>query len=313
MWRTWTSALLVLAIGAAAAHFVSAGQSGKLPTFVVPAVPDVTIKIRRSIDHPDSTIVIDTLYLKGAWRREERLLDFHHGLGPQQVRERTTITRCDERCRLDLNDDARTYASWPIEDMTEHVRRFPLATGRAPQPVMAGADVKIVVDAVDTRERRQVGRYTARHVITTTTTTPGPGANARAGEAVLDGWYIDVPPADCLDWGEEPPITYAVFKVSGAAPDGVHVESRRTARRGFPVEEISRSEGDAAHPATRIALLELSEATLDPSRFNVPAGYRRALPRLTGGFEMTKPDTLPNHLEDYWEVLALWARSVFRF
>jgi len=103
------------------------------------------------------------------------------------------------------------------------------------------------------------------------------------------------------------------FKVSGGAPDRVHVESRRTARRGFPVEEISRSEGDAAHPATRIALLELSEATLDPSRFNVPAGYRRALPRLTGGFEMTKPDTLPNRLEDYWEVLALWARSVFRF
>jgi len=44
--------------------------------------------------------------------------------------------------------------------------------------------VKVTVESVDTGDRRQIGRYTARHVMTTTTTEPSPGASTRASEAV---------------------------------------------------------------------------------------------------------------------------------
>ena len=48
-------------------------------------------------------------------------------------------------------------------------------------------------------------------------------------------------------------------------------------------------------------------------RWDLPAGYRPALPRLTGGFDMTRPDTLTNRLQSYWQELTAWAQNVFRF
>ena len=51
-------------------------------------------------------------------------------------------------------------------------------------------------------------------------------------------------------------------------------------------------------------LPEFSENSVDPSIFTVPRGYKPALPRLTGGFDMTRPDTLTNRLQSYWEGLT---------
>jgi hypothetical protein len=63
--------------------------------------------------------------------------------------------------------------------------------------------VKVTINTVDTGERRQVGSYSARHVITTTTAAPSPGATTRASESVEDGWHIDLPPAGCWDAGDQ--------------------------------------------------------------------------------------------------------------
>jgi hypothetical protein len=289
-----------------------AGQDG-FPRFVVADFPDLTIKTRRTIDRSNSTIETEILNLKGAWQRRERILDFPATIPAAHTVKYVAITRCDERRTLELNEDARTYASTSIADMAAHVRRLWLAAGRRPQAVTTGADVKVIVDSVDTGERRQIGRHTARRVITTTTTTASPGANTPPGESVQDGWYIDVPPADCWDWGDQTAMVSGYVLRAGSAPDRVHVERRGSARRGFPVEEISRSSNDDGQPTTRITLLDRSEATLDPSRFTVPAGYRPALPRLTGGFDMTRPDTITNRLQSYWQELASWAQDVFRF
>ena len=37
-----------------------------------------------------------------------------------------------------------------------------------------------------------MGRYVARHVVTTTKTMPSAGAATRADETVQDGWYLDL-------------------------------------------------------------------------------------------------------------------------
>jgi hypothetical protein len=313
MSRIWNSAPLVFVV-VTAVGLRPAGQSAGFPTFVVPDVPDLTIKTQRTMDHPNSTIETEIVNLKGAWQRREWTVHFPSTIPGAHTQQHVAITRCDERRIVELNEETRTYASVPIEDMTEHVRRLRLTAGRRPQPVPTGADVKVIIDSVDTGERRELGRYTARRVITTTTTRPSPGANTRANEGVQDGWYIDVPPADCWDWGDHAPVAMlsAYFVRSGTVPDRVHVERRGIARRGFPIEENSRSSSDDRQPTTRITLLDLSEAVLDPSRFTVPAGYRPALPRLGGGFDMTRPDTLTNRLQSYWEGLTSWAQYVFR-
>src|SRR5262249_1758013 len=294
-------------------------QSG-FPKFVVPDVADVTIKTRRTVDLPNSTVEIGIVYLKRAWQRRERLLQFPSTLQPRSA-SYISITRCDDRRMLELNPEARTFPSSPIEDLTRREgglsRRSAQREGgsaereggsRESRVAATGASVTITIDAIDTGERRQVGRFLARHVITTTTTEAGPGANAEAGETIQDGWYIDLPPAGCWDWGERQPTLLASAVRVGSLPDRVRVERRGRARLGFPIEEISRARGGGHQPTTRVALIEVSDAVLDEALFTVPAGYQPAMPRLHGGFDLTRPDTFRNRLAGYWEELTSWAR-----
>jgi hypothetical protein len=286
-----------------------ADQVDDSPKFVVPDASDLTIKTRQMFDRPNSTVVTEIVYLKGAWQRREQILDFPQGISPNTPRVRyVSVTRCDDRRRLELNDEARTYATLSIPDVAVRVRSSALLTGPRPQFVPPGADVKVTVESVDTGERRRMGRYTARRVITTTTTEPGPGAKARAGRSVQDGWFIDLPPVDCHDWGDHPPI------LSGSiAPDRVRIEQRRgPSKRGFPIDQLTRIDEGGRRIAERVELLEFSEKSVDPSIFTVPRGYKPALPRLTGGFDMTRPDTLTNRLQSYWEGLTSQLQYLLR-
>jgi hypothetical protein len=80
------------------------------------------------------------------------------------------------------------------------------------------------------------------------------------------------------------------------------------------IEGTTRRRGEHESPiTTSVELIEFSEAVLDKSLFDVPAGYRPALPRLIGRFDMTKPDTVANRLAAYWQDLTTLARDFFRF
>jgi hypothetical protein len=94
----------------------------------------------------------------------------------------------------------------------------------------------------------------------------------------------------------------------------MNVKFRGAGRRGFPIEETTRRHGEHEPPiTTRVKLIEFSEAVLDKSLFDVPAGYRPALPRLIGRFDMTKPDTVANRVAAYWQDVTTLARDFFRF
>jgi hypothetical protein len=94
----------------------------------------------------------------------------------------------------------------------------------------------------------------------------------------------------------------------------MNVEFRGAGRRGFPIVETTRHRGEHEPPiTTSVTLIEFSEAVLDRSLFNGPAGYRPALPRLIGRFDMTKPDTVANRLAAYWQDVTTLTRDFFRF
>jgi hypothetical protein len=104
-------------------------------------------------------------------------------------------------------------------------------------------------------------------------TDPSPGAHTRPGESVEDGWHIDLPPAGCWNAGDEHSFVTGSVVRSGEAPDRIHVEFRGAGRRGFPIEETKRRRGEHEQPiTTRVMLMEFSEAVLDKSLFDVPAG-----------------------------------------
>ena len=309
--RAWMPSFVAFVLAAATIH---AAADGDDPKFVIPHVPDLTIKTRETIDLPQSTIQINTLYFKGAWQRRELYLQFPSALPAQRTMTSSTITRCDERRTLELNHEARLYGWSPLDFIGRDVYWVRSRWRKRPELPAAGPEVKITINTVETGERRQVGSYSARHVITTITTDPSPGANTRPSESVEDGWHIDLPPAGCSDGGDGHVLSTGSVVRPGGAPDRMNVEFRGTGRRGFPIEQTTRRRGEHEPPiTTSVKLIEFSEAVLDKSLFDVPAGYRPALPRLIGRFDMTKPDTVANRLAAYWQDVTTLARDFFRF
>jgi hypothetical protein len=311
MRRAWTPSFVVFVLAAASMH---AGADGDSPKFVVPDVRDLTIKTRETIDLPQSTVQTNTLYFKGAWQRRELHLQFPSALPAQSMVRQATITRCDERRTLELNHEARLYGWSPLDFIGRDVYWAGSQWRKRSEPPAAGPEVKITINTVDTGERRQLGSYSARHVITTTTTDPSPGANTRPSESIEDGWHIDLPPAGCWDGGDGHVLLTGSIVRPGGAPDRTNVEFRGGGRRGFPIEATTRRRGEHEPPiTTRVMLIEFSDAVLDKSLFDVPAGYRPALPLAIGRFDMTKPDTVANRLAAYWQDVTTLARDFFRF
>jgi hypothetical protein len=94
----------------------------------------------------------------------------------------------------------------------------------------------------------------------------------------------------------------------------MNVEFRGAGRRGFSIEETTRRRGEHEPPImSRMTLIEFSETVLDKSLFDVPSGYRPAVPRLVGRFDMTKPDTVTNRISAYWEDVTTLVRDFFPF
>jgi len=303
-------------------------QSAESPKFIVPDVPDVTIKTRETYDRPDSSVETHIIYLKGARQRREHIVEWpaRSGAGatvrPTSAHLGVSITQCDERRTLLLNHEAQTYAYSPIEDMSAHVARLGLArnivaartgapTLTPPREEATGGVVTITIDAVDTGERRQVGRYTARHVITTRKTEPGPGASTRASVSEQDGWYIDLPSPDCSE-REQQSGTFLMLGQVGEARDHFEFKQRGTARRGYPIEETHRTHGEPDAISTKLELIEISDKPLDAALFDVPTGYQAALPSPYGGYDLSKPDTFLNRVQSYGEFLTAWAENLFR-
>jgi hypothetical protein len=311
MSRAWVLSFVAIALAAAGIH---AGADGDYPKLVVPNVPDLTIQTRETIALPLSTIRTNTLYFKGAWQRRDLYLQFPSALPAQRTVRYSTITRCDERRTLELNHEARLYGWSLLDFIGSDVYWVRSLWRKRPEPPAVGPEVKITINTVDTGERRQVGSYSARHVITTTTTDPSAGANTRPSESVEDGWYIDLPPAGCWDADDGHVLVTGSVVRPGGALDRMNVEFRGAGRRGFPIEETTRRRGEHERPiTTSVKLIEFSQAVLDKSIFDVPPGYRAALPRLIGRVDMTKPDTVANRLAAYWEDVTTLARDFLRF
>ena len=273
--------------------------SAPLPNSGVPNFSDLKIETRRFDQSSSST---EALYLKGARQRREYAHDkpFNSSL--------VSISRCDEKKRIDLNDAAKLYAELPIVDWSEQHKR----ARSIPPSEMSGADVTITTDSIDSGERRQLGTYTARHVRITIKVDAGPGAAMPSSVEERDGWYIDLPGLGCQDSGKGIGFVYASFTPLRRRHDQVHFKRLGTAPAGFAIEETTKRTENGSTTTGKVELVMFSEAPLDDALFAVPAGYSPALRRPHGGYDFTKPDTLANRVQVYWAELGLWTRQWFR-
>ena len=274
--------------------------SVSLPKLIVPNHPDLTIKVRRTSGDWSQ---VDTLYLKGARERTEIVTEKPARL--DNIKS-ALIRQCDKMRSFVLNERDEIYSTSAIEDWSERLKKArPVSLAQA-----SGAEVKEAIDSIDTGERRQSGRYTARHVKGRIQIEPGPGASTPGSIEETDGWYIDLPGFGCQDRASTG-FTVGRLRV-GNVQDRLQITWLGKAPRGYPIEETSVITEVGRTTISKVALLEISEAPLNPSIFELPVGYRLALQTGNGGADLTKPDTIPNRAQYYWARLNFWVRGLFR-
>jgi hypothetical protein len=262
--------------------------------------PNLSITTRTTTDRPGTAIEIRTVQIKGQRQRHSfgvDIRDRRYQSGPS-----IEIIQCDLHREIILNESAKIYGIISMPDRAALLRARAAAMS---QP----ADTRpvtqtITIDAEDAGERRKVGRLEARHVITKWT--------MEAKDAVLkstrvqDGWYVDLPTADCERHDR------AAFLTSERSGERSEVKWRGTAHTGFPIEEIDRTDTSYGIVERRLRLASISEAPLPDSLFDVPPGYRPALPTFGGGFDLQRPDTWANRAALAWEAARVWVRQWLR-
>ena len=229
----------------------------------VTAIADTKVKSRQT---SGGQTYENTSYIKGKRQRSETN-------GGQMV----TVTQCDLRRNITIMPASRTYLIQPYDQSPGQPSTSPAAnTTASSTPTKKGGVVTSTVTTRDTGERKQMFGYTARHIITTMVMDSSPDACSQTKMKMeTDGWYIDAAFAlDCdLGASYRPPQTHGG---GGGCRDRYEMKQIGTAKKGYPVYEKMTMFGPDGRESfsTITEVVEFSQATLDPSLFDVPEGYR---------------------------------------
>ena len=245
------------------------------------AFADVKIRTRQTAGGQATE---STIYIKGKRQRSER--DFG-GL------KTVTLTQCDLRRDVQLNERARTYFISLYENggAAGRTAEASIQNPKSKLQNQTGGVVTTTVTLRDTGERKQLFGYTARRILTTVETVSSPDACAPVNTKMeTDGWYIDADFAlNCLTDRHYRPDAASgnrcqdrqIFKQNGAG------------KLGYPVylKTVMRGADGGEDFVSVQEVLEISPAALDAALFDVPAGFREVKTQaevFTGG--MNGPD-----------------------
>jgi hypothetical protein len=189
-----------------------------------------------------------------------------------------SITQCDMRRTIKINDQARKYMVSPM-DSDETSDSAPSGGGNPStgEPSKRGGLVTLTINTVDTGERKEMFGLTARHLKRTMMSQASPDAcSQQAFKMEVDGWYIN------LEYGlscpsQRPPQTGRPG-VTGGCRDRYQYKRTGPTNVGYPLIETTTmlgADGSATFSMTK-EVIELSRQPLDAALFDVPAGYTEA-------------------------------------
>lgn len=206
----------------------------------------------------------NTSYIKGKRQRSE----MNNG-------QMVVVQQCDLRRNIQIMPQAQAYIIQPYDDATTTSPNSTSRVNSQPGSTTRGGVVTSTVTTKDTGERKQMFGYTARRIITTMQTESSPDAcSQQKSKMEIDGWYIDAAFALDCDSG----LTYKPYTPpqSGGCQDRYVTKQAGAAKRGYPVWEKTTmfDQNGVASFSTVNEVVEFSNATLDASLFDVPAGYR---------------------------------------
>ena len=204
----------------------------------------------------------NTSYIKGKRQRSET----NNG-------QMIVVQQCDLRRNIQIMPQAQAYIIQPYDNASNSTS--PGRTNSQPSATTKGGVVTSTVTTKDTGERKQMLGYTARHIITTMEMESSPEACSQVKSKMqIDGWYIDAEFALDCDSG----VSYRPYTPpqSGGCQDRYVTKQAGTAKKGYPVwEKMTMFDQSGVESFSTInEVVEFSQATLDASLFDVPAGYR---------------------------------------
>ena len=232
-----------------------------LAVLAVTASADTKVKSRQT---SGGQTYENTSYIKGKRQRSETN-------GGQMV----NITQCDLRRNIMIMPATQSYMIQPYDTPGTSTTNTAGRPSSPSTPNTKGGVVTSTITTRDTGERKQMFGYTARHIITTMVMDSSPDAcSPTKMKMETDGWYIDAAFALDCDLGRNytPPQTHA----GGGCRDRYEMKQVGAAKKGYPVYEkmtMFGPDGRETYTTTN-EVIEFSQATLDPSLFEPPPGYR---------------------------------------
>jgi hypothetical protein len=204
----------------------------------------------------------NTSYIKGKRQRSET----NNG-------QMIVLQQCDLRRNIQIMPQANAYIIQPY-DQPATANAASSSTAQ-PGAVRKGGLVTSTVTTRDTGERKQMFGYTARHIITTMVIDSSPDAcSPIKSKMEIDGWYIDA--AFALDCDMSQAYKSYTPQTAAGCQDRYETKQIGMAKKGFAVWEKTTMFGqDGAESFSTVnEVVEFSQATLDASLFDIPAGYR---------------------------------------
>jgi hypothetical protein len=187
-----------------------------------------------------------------------------------------SITQCDMRRTIQLNERARKYLITPMDDDSSSGSTSPGAA-RTSSPTTRGGVVTMTVNTVDTGERKEIMGFTARHIKRTTIMESSPDACTQQKMKIeTDGWYIN------LEYGLNCPANRSSYSggatSTGGCRDRYVYKTTGSAHIGFPLQETTTMYGADGSVTMTMAkeVIEISRQPLETALFDIPAGYTEA-------------------------------------
>lgn len=227
-----------------------------------PAPADVKVKTKNTAAGHSSE---STVYIKGARQRDES------GQMPF-----ATILQCDKQRLLQVNDKCKVYMVTPLAAEEPEAAPGKGKTQPAAQPAKSttkGGVVTYTMTMTDTKERKPMLGFVARHIKSSTTATSSPDACMKTSmKSEMDGWYADLSLGLTCSRASARPPSMGMEKPD--CQDEYRMKRVGTARLGYPLQQTVTMHSEGGTFTSTTEALEISKDTLDAGLFDVAADYK---------------------------------------
>jgi len=234
------------------------------------------IRVKQKVTTSGQTVE-STRSIKGSRERTEQKVEMDDPQAAAFMPQVATITQCDLRRTVRLNDRKQLYMVEPFEDLETGPVTKTIPAPTRTTTTRQGGTMTITYVVKDTGERKMMFGLQARHLIvmnemeSSADSCNGPSKS----KIEYDGWYVDFS-AEINCPTARPEIPELRDPRRPDCRDRI-VMKGSAARTGFLLQGTMTMHGSDGKPqmTQTTETLELSRASLDSALFDIPAGYKQ--------------------------------------